>query len=376
MGFAEPFRRGEAAGEEADRRRLDIALAAGDLSGKAQPRHGLEPQRRVEQFRRIEERIAVQPAEPGELGLGEAGDGPEDPHLLGMFQLGLEADHVEQAAELVVLAQLHHGVGLDPGLMRIGEAERLHRAVAQRLAAALGHHFDRQAAVEIGRRLFEFVERHFVAGEQRIDEAVVLFARQRTIDVIGAGAGRSGLVVARLKPGDVEIDRVAMHDRRNGIEERQRVFAGAAADRLGKRGEVSGPVATMTLSQSAGGATISLRSISISGSASSAAVIASAKPSRSTASALPAGSLWQIGCAHHQRVEPAHFGMQKADGAALGIVGAERIGADQFGELSGLVHGGRANGPHFVQHRWHAAARKLPGGLGTGEAAADDMNRP
>ena len=68
--------------------------------------------------------------------------------------------------------------------------------------------------------------------------------------------------------------------------------------------------------------------------------------------------------------------MQKADGAALGIVRAERIGADQFGELSGLVYGGPANRPHFVQHRWNAAVCKLPGGLGTGEAATNDMNRP
>ena len=238
--------------------------------------------------------------------------------------------------------------------------------MAQRLAAALGHHFDRQAAVEVWRRLFEFVERDFVAGEQRIDEALVLFARQRTIDVVGAGAGRSGLVVARLKPGDVEIDRVAMHDRRNGVEERQRVFSGATADRLGKlrRGQRAGgdddavPVA--------GRATISLRSIAISGSASSAAVIALGETVAIDGERAAGRQLVAIGCAYHQRVETAHFGMQKADGAALGIVRAERIGADQFGELSGLVCGGRANRPHFVQHHRHAAARELPGGLGTG----------
>ena len=72
-----------------------------------------------------------------------------------------------------------------------------------------------------------------------------------------------------------------------------------------------------------------------------------------------------VGRVQHQRVEPAHFGMQKPDGAALGIVGAKRIGTDQFGELPGLVHRGGARGPHFVQHDRHAAARKLPGGLGT-----------
>src|ERR1700722_13062850 len=80
--FFTPFRGSEAAGKKADRRRLDIALAARDLSSKAQRRHGLEPQRGVEQFWRIEEVIAVQPAEPRELRLFEARDGPENADLL------------------------------------------------------------------------------------------------------------------------------------------------------------------------------------------------------------------------------------------------------------------------------------------------------
>ena len=101
----------------------------------------------------------MQAAEAGEFGVLQARDGAEDAHLLAVLQLGLEADHVEQRAELVVLAQLHHRVGLYVGRVRIGEAERLHRPVAQRFAAALGHHLDRQAAVEIGRRGFPVVER-------------------------------------------------------------------------------------------------------------------------------------------------------------------------------------------------------------------------
>ena len=54
----------------------------------------------------------MQAAEPGEFGVLQAGNGAEDAHLLAVLQLGLEADHVEQRAELVVLAQLHDGVGL------------------------------------------------------------------------------------------------------------------------------------------------------------------------------------------------------------------------------------------------------------------------
>ena len=132
----------------------------------------------------------------------------------------------------------------------------------------------------------------------------------------------------------------------------------------------------MTLSQSAGGATISLaidrdQRLGFQRAGDRGGETVAIDGERAAGRQLVA-----VGRAHHQRIEAAHFGMQKADGAALGIVGAERVGADQLGELSGLVCGGRAKRPHFVQHHWHAAARELPGGLGTRKAAADDMNRP
>src|SRR6202011_1032359 len=65
--LAQSFSGGETAGEQSDRRRFTIALAASDLSSKAQPLIGFEPQRRVKKLRRIEDRVAVQPAEPREL---------------------------------------------------------------------------------------------------------------------------------------------------------------------------------------------------------------------------------------------------------------------------------------------------------------------
>ena len=57
----------------------------------------------------------MQAAEPGEFRAFEPGDGAEDADLLRVLQLGLEADHVEQRAELVVLAQLHDGVSFTYG---------------------------------------------------------------------------------------------------------------------------------------------------------------------------------------------------------------------------------------------------------------------
>ena len=54
----------------------------------------------------------MEAAEARELGVLQPGNHPEDRGLLAVFQLGLEADHVEQRAERVVLAQLHDRVGL------------------------------------------------------------------------------------------------------------------------------------------------------------------------------------------------------------------------------------------------------------------------
>ena len=237
----------------------DVALAAGDLSGKAQPRLGLEPQRLVEQLWRIEEGVAVQPAEPRKLGVLEPGNGAEDADLFAVAELGLEAHHVEQCAELVVLAQLHHRVRLALRPPRVGEAERLHWPVAQCFAPALGHDFDRQAAVEIGRRDFEVLECRLLAGQQGIDERLVLFARERAIDVIGAGTAGPGLVVARLN--QTTSKSIELRCTIGAIASKRRARPRRCSSRIASAsaGEVSGPVAMITLSHSAGGAPISAR---------------------------------------------------------------------------------------------------------------------
>ncbi len=183
----------------------------------------------------------MQAAEPGEFGLLEAGDGAEHTLLRAVLQLGLEAHHVVERAELVVLAQLHDGVGLHRRIVRIGQPDRLHRPVAQRLAAALGHHLDRQAAVEIRRIGFPLLEVGFFAGSQRVDKGVVLLPGHRAIDVIGAGAAGAHFVVARLKPRRRHIDGILVHDRGDRIEERQRVLVGELADRVCQRRGGQGP---------------------------------------------------------------------------------------------------------------------------------------
>ncbi len=108
--------------------------------------------------------------------------------------------------------------------------------MAQGFAAALCHHLDRQAAVEIGVEASHSLKSVLSPAIKAVDEGVVLFARHRAVDVIGAGAAGTDLVVARLKPGLLHVDAVAVHDRRDGVEESQRLLAGALRNRGGKIG--------------------------------------------------------------------------------------------------------------------------------------------
>ena len=79
-------------------------------------------------------------------------------------------------------------------------------------------------------------------------------------------------------------------------------------------------------------------------------VISSANASRSTASAEPAGTLWISAAAHDQAAERAHFLVEQADGIVLGIVGAETVGADHFGQPVAVVGRRRvAAAAHFAE---------------------------
>ena len=182
----------------------------------------------------------MQSAQAGEFRGLQRGNGAEQPNLLAVFELGLKADHVEQRAEPVVLAQLHHRIGLFGRPMRIGESDRLHRAVTQRLAAPLRHDLDGKAAVEIGGACLPVVERHGVGGAQAVDEGLVAGPVERTIDVIGASAAGARLVVTRLQPSNRHVDRIAIDDGRDRIEEGERRLTGRGQDRFGKGGRGEG----------------------------------------------------------------------------------------------------------------------------------------
>ena len=166
-----------------------------------------------------------------------------------------------------------------------------------------------------------------------------------------------------------------MHDRRDRVEEGQRVRAGALADRFRERGRgqrAGGDDDAVPVLRRQPGDLLArnryqrMRFERRRDRGGKTVAVDRERAARR--------HLMGVGRAHHQRAEPAHLLVQEADGIVLAIVGAERVGADEFRELVALVHGGRAHRPHLMQHHGDAARRDLPRRFRAGEAAADDVN--
>ena len=102
--------------------------------------------------------------------------------------------------------------------------------------------------------------------------------------------------------------------------------------------EVRGPVATMTLRQSAGGRPpISAAADLDQGMLVQRLGDGGGKSVAVDRQRAAGGNLVGVGGAHDQRAQPAHFGVQQPDRVVGGVVGAEGIGADQFGQAVGAM---------------------------------------
>ena len=87
------------------------------------------------------------------------------------------------------------------------------------------------------------------------------------------------------------------------------------------------------------------------------------------------GDTVRIRCRDDQGSQDTHLGMQDADRIALGIVGAEGVGADQLRQPVGLMGLRAAVGPHLVQDDGHLGACQLPGRLTARETTTNHMHR-
>ncbi|CAI8409756.1 MAG: Uncharacterised protein [Rhodospirillaceae bacterium] len=82
-----------------------------------------------------------------------------------------------------------------------------------------------------------------------------------------------------------------------------------------------------------------------------------------------------VALGHDQRTRQAQLSVDHTDSIGLGVIRAEGIGADQLGQLVGLVGVGGTNAliAHLVQDHALSGLRSLPRGFRAGQSAADDM---
>ena len=153
-------------------------------------------------------------SEPCEFGVFQSGNSSENTLLFAVFELGLKTDHIAQRVFAIILAKLHHGIGLAFG-MRISQPDRFHRPVEERIPAAGSHNLNRQTALE-KRRLLPLVKRNLFAAQQLFHKTIILFPGQRTVNVIKLIA----LVITGLVPGLGKINAFLIDNRRNGIIKR------------------------------------------------------------------------------------------------------------------------------------------------------------
>ena len=80
-----------------------------------------------------------------------------------------------------------------------------------------------------------------------------------------------------------------------------------------------------------------------------------------------------VGGLEEEGVGAAHLLLEQPGRGVFGF-GLEGVGADEFGEVGGLVGFGGAEGAHLGEDDVAAEAGGLQGGFGAGEAAADDVD--
>ncbi len=200
------------AGQASHGSRFGIAFDADELPGEKQCAASFELQRIEEELRRIDERVAMEAPIPEELGLFEPGDHAKHALLFRVGQFSLKAHQVVTGAMDILRSQLDDGGGLDSG-SGVFQSDRLEGAKLHGLAATFCQHFNRHAGFKIG-RLLKFLRLYLFRGHQGIVKGIVLCFRHRTIQII-----ISALIIARGTKDHVHIDRVCVHDRRDGVVE-------------------------------------------------------------------------------------------------------------------------------------------------------------
>ena len=214
------------------------------------------------------------------------------------------------------------------------------------------------------------------AFEQRSDKSLVLFFVHGAIDIISTIAAGTSLVVARLKPCGIEVNRFLVNDWCNGIEKRQRIFTGKLMNgrRQSWRGEGAGRDNHVVPILGRETFNFFALNLNIGVSANPAGYLfGESNPIDSQCTA--GGNFVCVSRRHDDRIATPHFCMKNTNRIRLSVIGTERIGANQFRKAIGRMGFRCLMGAHFVKDNVSASLRRLPRGLRASQPGTDNMDR-
>ena len=279
----------------------------------------------------------------------------EDALLLSPFEVGLEADDVEERPFGVVLPQLHDGIGSFARVRRL-EADGAQRAEEQRLLAALRYHLDGQAAVEVAHLLFlEVVARRGLGVHELAPENFIFLFVHRAVDVVALVAIAVGLEGLR------HVDGRNVYYRRDCVVEVEKFLAGQRGELLRHRRARQRP------GRDDRGLFGKLRKL-LAHQLDVRVVRNFLVYRRSEAFAVHCervarGNARAFGAFHYEAAHARELGLQDASGGRR-LFAAERVAAYELAEHPRLMRGRHLVRAHLIEAHLHAAARELPRRLG------------
>ncbi len=211
-------------------------------------------------------------------------------------------------------------------------------------------------------------------GGEGVEEGFVLFFGEGAVDVVGGA-----FVVAGGEVDLVHVDGGGVDDGGDGVVEGEVVGAGEALQlcREGGRGEraagedgegvgivfVEGKDFFAVDGDGAGAGT---------GEGGDAVGYAAGELDAVDGEGVAGGDGGGVGFGEEGRTGAAHLLLEEPGGGVFAL-GLERVGADELGEVGGLVGLGGAVRAHLVEVNFAAQRGGLEGGFGTGETAADNF---
>ena len=309
-----------------------------------------------------------------EASIFQSRNQPQHARLFAKLQVVLKTDQIIAVGAQVFFAQLHNGPGSFAGA-GIAQADGLHRAKAQGVAAAASQNLNRQAAFEII-GFFPLFALGGLSGKQRIQEAVELRAVHGAVDVVGGS-----LVPARGHIDAVHVDGVGLNYGRDRVVEGQ---AAGACDALNLSAQGIG-------GQRAGGENCTLRAVLVLvQSGDFLANDANARlggdrlgnPPRKLdaihGQGVAGGDCGFIGNAQQRGTRTAHLLLEQPR-RGVGRFALQGIGTDQLAKLGRLVSRGQAllaihDSSHLVEVHVAAQPRRSQCRFRPGQSAADDAN--